>query len=160
MPRVVVTIDIAAPVDAVWELMSNPHRYPDFVDATERMVDVPDAEFAVGYTYREFGGIRPFLGESTWTVSVLDPPLRQVHRGDDGMMAIDLFIEMERVAAGTRLVHTLELRPRWYMAPLNVILWSLFMKKRTYASMERTNENVKRLIEASHVEGDAEAAAT
>jgi hypothetical protein len=160
MPRVVVTIDIAAPVEAVWALMCDPYRYPDFVDTTERMVEVPDRAFAVGYSYKEFGGIRPFLGESTWTVLELEPPLRQVQRGDDGMMTIDLLIEMHRVAGGTRLTHTLELRPRWYMAPLNAILWPLFMKKRVYASMEKTNQNVKRLIEASGVEGEAEAAAS
>jgi hypothetical protein len=160
MPRVVVTVDIAAPVEAVWELMCDPHRYPDFVDATERMVDVPDAEFAVGYTYAEFGGVRPFLGQSTWEILELEPPLRQVHRGDDGMMTIDLFIEMERAAGGTRLNHTLELRPRWYMTPINALLWPLFMKKRAYASMEKTNQNVKRIIEASQVEGQAETAAS
>lgn len=159
MPRVVVTIDIAAPPEAVWELMCDPHRYPEFVDTTQRMIDVPDAEFAVGYTYKEFGGIRPFFGESTWKVVELEPPLRQVQSGDDGMVTIDLFIEAERLAAGTRLTHTIELRPRWYMAPLNAILWPLFMKKRAYASMEKTNENVKRIIEASHVGGQTEAAA-
>ena len=160
MRRVVVTIDIAAPAEEVWKLMCDPHRYPDFVDATERMVEVPDADFAVGFTYKEFGGIRPFLGESTWEVLELDPPLRQVHRGDDGMMTIDLFIEMERIAGGTRLTHTLELRPRWYATPLNAVLWPVFMKKRAYASMERTNDNVKRLIEDSRAEGSTEAAAS
>ncbi len=159
MARVVVTIDIAAPAEAVWQLMCDPHRYPEFVDTTQRMVDVPDAEFGVGYTYKEFGGIRPFFGESTWKVVEFNPPWRQVQSGDDGTMAVDLFVDLERITSGTRLTHTLELHPRWYMAPLNAIVWPLFMRKRAHRSMEQTNENVKRLVEASRVEGQAETAA-
>lgn len=62
--QVVASTQINAEPEAVWALMSDPHRYAGFVDATERMIDVPDGEFGVGYVYKEYGGIRPFLGES------------------------------------------------------------------------------------------------
>ena len=147
MPTVVSSIVISAPTDAVWELMCDPRRYPEFVDPTDRMIDVPDGEFGVGYTYKEYGGIKPFKGESTWTVTAFEPRTRQVHEGDDGQMRIQLTIALTPVEGGTRLDQTIVLRPRWYLAPLNAILWPVLMRKKTQGAMDQTVANVKRRIE-------------
>ncbi len=68
--------------------MSDPSRYPDFVDATEGMVDVGSGESGVGYLYKEYGGIKPFLGESEWRVTEFEPTRRQAHVGDDAKMKL------------------------------------------------------------------------
>ena len=155
MARIEVSIDVVAAPEAIWALMCDPRRYPEFVDATDRMVDVPDKEFKVGYTYKEYGGVPPFKGESTWRVVELEPIRRQVHVGDDGMMTVDLVIDLTPIEGGTRLTHRLDLRPRWFLAPINAILWPLLMRKRAWASMEKTNQNVKHLIETSGFRGVA-----
>ena len=148
MPRVAAAADIAAAPKAIWELMSDPHRYPEFADPTDRMIDVPDSEFGVGYTYKEYGGVPPFKSESVWTVTVHEPMTRQVRAGDDGQMRFDLDIVLTSVPAGTRLVMTLDLRPRWYLAALTWLMWPVLMRKRAQQAMDRTVANTKRLAEA------------
>jgi carbon monoxide dehydrogenase subunit G len=147
--EVVASIHVNARPEAAWALICDPHRYPEIADPTERMIEVPDDEMGVGYAYKEYGGIKPFLGESEWRVTEFDPVRRQVHVGDDGSMTMNLEIELTPVDGGTQLTQTFNMTPRWYIAPVNVILWPLFMRKRAQESMDKTVENFKRVLESS-----------
>lgn len=140
--------EIRAAPEAVWALMCDPNRYPELSDVTDRMLDVPKEDMGVGYIYREYGGIPPFKGESEWRVTEFEPIRRQIHVGDDGMMRIDLSIELMATEAGTRLTMTVALRPRWFVAPVNAILWPLFMRKRGQAAVDKTVANAKRIVES------------
>lgn len=149
MPQVEATMQIKAPTEVIWALMCDPHRYPEFADPTQRMIDVPDEEMGVGYTYKEYGGIRPFIGESEWQVTEFEPMRRQVHIGDDGSTTLNLKIELMPAEGGTRLTQSIDLKPRWYLAPVNAILWPLMMRKRAQEAMDKTVANVKRIVESS-----------
>ena len=150
MSEVISFTDIAAPPDSVWALMCDPNRYPELADPTERMVSVPDEEFGVGYVYREYGGIPPFKGESTWRVTVFEPMRRQVHIGDDGSMMFDLTIELEPIGTGTRFTQKLKMKSHWYLRPISAVLWPLFMGKRAQTAMDKTVQNVKRAAESAN----------
>lgn len=149
MGRVIASTEIAAPPQAIWAIMCDPHAYPEFADPTDRMLDVPEEDFGVGYTYREYGGVPPFKGESTWRVTVFEPMHRQVHVGDDGTMTMHLEIRIDPIPQGSRLTQTLELTPSWYLAPVNAVLWPLMLRKRAQAAMDKTVENVKRTLEGA-----------
>ena len=149
MAQVVASTQINTGPEPIWALMSDPHRYPDFVDATDRMVDVGTGEFGVGYVYKEYGGIKPFLTESTWRGTEFEPMRRQAHVGDDGKMRMPLEIELAPADAGTRLTITFGLHPRWFLAPVNAILWPLMMRKRAQDVMDKTVANAKHIVEAS-----------
>ncbi len=135
--------------EVIWALMCDPNRYPEIADPTERMIEVPDGEIGVGYVYKEYGGIRPFIGESEWRVTEFEPMRRQVHIGDDGSMTMNLLIELAPTDDGTRFTLTLSMKPRWYLAPVNAILWPLLMRKRAREGMDKTVANVKRIAETS-----------
>lgn len=150
MARVVVaSTEIESGPEPIWALMSDPNRYPDFVDATERMLDVGTGDFGVGSIYKEYGGIKPFLGESEWRVTAFEPMRHQAHIGDDGKMRMPLDIELAPTDGGTRLTITLGLEPRWFLAPVNAILWPLMMRKRAQDVLDKTVANTKRIIESS-----------
>ncbi|MFV2008171.1 MAG: SRPBCC family protein [Longimicrobiales bacterium] len=149
MPQVVASTQVNTGPEAIWALMCDPHRYPEIADPTERMIDVPDREFGVGYVYKEYGGIKPFMGESEWRVTEFEPMRRQVHIGDDGSMTLNLEIGLTPADSGTRLTQTLIMKPRWYLAPVNAILWPLMMRKRAQEGMDKTVANVKRIAESS-----------
>ncbi|MDX1547093.1 MAG: SRPBCC family protein [Rhodothermales bacterium] len=149
MAEVIASTDIAAPPAAIWALLCDPQCYPELADPTDRMLSVPDEEMGAGYVYREYGGVPPFKGESTWRVTVFEPMRRQVHVGDDGAMTMDLHIELEPTATGTRLTQRLAMTPRWYLAPVNLLLWPLLMRKRAQEAMDKTVVNVKRMAEAA-----------
>ena len=81
-------------------------------------------------------------------VTEFEPMRRQVHIGDDGSMTMNLGIELTPTDGGTRLTQTLSLTPRWYLVPVNAILWPLMMRKRAQEAMDKTVANVKRIAEA------------
>ncbi|MDX1530816.1 MAG: hypothetical protein R3362_04755, partial [Rhodothermales bacterium] len=126
-----------------------PHRYPEFVDPTDRMLSVPDEPVGVGYVYREYGGVEPFKGESTWEVTVFEPMRRQVHVGDDGSTAYELHVEIEPTEAGCRYTQRLVMTPRWYLRLPFLLLWPLLMKRRAQVAMDETARGIKRVAEAS-----------
>lgn len=152
MAEVIASTDINTPPEAIWALMCDPHRYVEIADPTDRMLSVPEDEFGVGYIYREYGGIPPFKGESTWRVTVFEPMRRQVHVGDDGSMTMDLLIELEPIETGTRLTQRLAMKPRWYLRPVNAVLWPLMMRNRAQMAMDKTVANVKRIAELIYSE--------
>lgn len=148
MAQVTASTEIRAAPESVWALMCEPDRYHEWADPTQRMLDVPNEDIGVGFVYREYGGIPPFLGESEWRVTEFEPMRRQVHVGDDGTMKIDISIDLLPTPAGTQLKLTVGLRPRWFLAPVNAILWPLFMRKRSQASVEHTVANARRIVES------------
>ncbi len=138
---------IAATPEQIWELMGDPHRYPEFAEETDHMVDVPAGPVSEGYVYREYGGIPPFKGESEWRVTVFEPHRRQVHVGDDGKMTFHLSIEIEPAGDGSRLTMRVTVHPRWFLAPVSALLWPLMMRRRAQAAADGTVANVKRILE-------------
>ena len=146
MPTVSSSIEIAAPVEPVWDLVSDPRRYPEWVVVTDRMLDVPSDGLRYGATYREYGGLAPFKSESEWLVTAFEPHRRQVHLGDDGTVEVELTIVIEPIDGGSRLTQTLEVRPRGLLgAPLR-LMWSLMMRRRLQRANDQTVANVERLV--------------
>lgn len=148
MPGVTAEIDIAAPPERVWALIEDPNTYPEIADPTERMIDVPAGPMDVGYVYKEYGGIKPFISESTWTVTTWDPPRHMTHIGDDGSAELHLRIDIRPTGVGSRLKQQLDIKPRWYLAVPNAVMWPLMMRKRAQEAMDKTVANIKRMAEA------------
>ncbi len=149
MKEVIASAVIATGPEPIWDLMCDPSRYAEFVAATERMIDVGSGEFGVGSVYKEYGGIKPFLSESEWRVTEFEPMRHQAHIGDDGKMRMPLAIDLEPADGGTRLTITFSLQPRWFLAPVNVVMWPLMMRKRAQAVLETTLANTKRIVEGA-----------
>ena len=147
MRSVTASIEIARDPAEVWELVSDPTRYPEWVEATERMLEVSAGEFGLGSVYREYGGIPPFLSESEWRVTRFEPLSIQTHEGSDGRMRMPLDIELEPTGTGTRLSMTLGLDPVWYMTPLTALVWPLMLGKRAQQVFDASVINAKRLLE-------------
>lgn len=149
MAAVSSTTRIDASPEKIWKLICDQARYPDFADPTDRMLDLPVGEFGAGSVYREYGGIPPFKGESTWTVTEFKPVHRQVHIGDDGSMTLHLTIEITPTDdRGSRLEQTLQLEPRWYLKPVFLVLWPLMLGDKAQTAMDVTVGNVKRICES------------
>lgn len=149
MSEVKASIHIDAPPGAIWALLCDPRCYPEYADPTDRMLSVPDEQMGVGYVYKEYGGVPPFKGESTWEVTAFEPMRRQVHVGDDGAMTMHLEVDLEPRDGGTRLTQRLELTPRWYLRPVHLVLWPLLLHKRAQEAMDKTVRNAKRMAESA-----------
>lgn len=149
MHRVVASTDIATPPEAVWALYCDAHRFPELADPTQRMVHVPEAPMGEGYTYKEYGGLGPFKGESNWTVTEFRPQSRQVHEGDDGTLRLHLEIDIEPTGTGCRLTQRFGVEPRGAAKVGITVLWPLLMRRMLQQSMDRTVANFKQAAEAS-----------
>jgi hypothetical protein len=147
MPTVSSSIEIAVSEQRVWDLESDPRRYPEWVVATDRMLDVPSGGLRRGATYREYGGMAPFKSESEWLVTVFEPYRRQVHLGNDGTVELELTIEIEPINGGCRLTHKLEACPRGMLGALMTLMWPLAIRRRLQRDNDQTIANVKRLVE-------------
>jgi carbon monoxide dehydrogenase subunit G len=148
MPTVSSSIEIAAPAGSVWDLVSDPRRYPEWVVVTDRMIEVPSDGLRQGATYREYAGLAPFKAESAWLVTVFEPPRHQVHLGADGTVEVELTIEIEPIDGGSRLTQTLDVRPRGMLGALMGVMWPLVMERRLQRANDQTVANVKRLVES------------
>jgi hypothetical protein len=129
--------------------LSEPKHYPAYVTATEKLLEASDETVRVGSTYREYGGVPPFLGESDWTVTEFEPMTHQRHIGDDGKMRMPLDLDVAAIDdERTRLTITFGLEPRWFLAIPNAILWPLMMRRRVQQVIHDTVANAKRIVEA------------
>jgi carbon monoxide dehydrogenase subunit G len=82
MPAVVSEIEIAAPQEAVWEVVMDPHRLGDWVTTHHALGDGAPRELSAGSTFKQtlkLGGAR---FEVEWTVVECDRPRRVAWDGD------------------------------------------------------------------------------
>lgn len=149
MRPVSATIEIASGPEPIWRLLSEPRRYAEYVPITREVLAYSDETVGLGSTYREYGGLAPFLGESDWTVSEYEPMTHQRHQGDDGKVRIPLDLDVEAVAVDrSRLTITFTLEPRWYLAVPIAVVWPLLVRRRAQRAIDQTVANAKRIVEA------------
>ena len=63
MPSIEYTTTVAAAPEAVWNLMTDYERTPEWVVAVDRMIEPPSA-VAVGETYTDRSGMGPFRADT------------------------------------------------------------------------------------------------
>ena len=144
-----ISTDIDATAQDIWDLIDDTSRYPEWVDPTDRMLATAEGGLKLGATYREYGGIPPFKGESDWVVTEYEPLTRQVHVGEDGAIKMTLVVELTPSQSGTRFTQSLKLTPRWWLRVTMTILWPLLMSRRGKAAIRQTHTNAKAILEAS-----------
>jgi hypothetical protein len=64
-------------------------------------------------------------------------------------MTLTLTMEIAQGEIGSRLTNVIELRPRWFLAAVNAVLWPLFMPQGSQTAIEETVANAQQVLEAS-----------
>ena len=146
--RIETATDIAGPAEAVWELLMQPARYPEIMTPSDEITELGDGDVRAGYVYRERGGIPPIKSVLTWTVAEATAPAKLVSDGTDGKVSIHVDWTITETDSGSRLVHTMELTPVWFLRPVMAVMWPLMMRSRAQAALDGTMANVKRLVES------------
>ena len=147
--RIETGIDIDGPPEAVWDLLMEPTRYPEFATPSDEIVELGDGDMREGYVYKERGGIPPIKSVLTWTVAEMVPNKRLVSDGTDGKVQIHVDWDLGPTATGTRLAHSMELTPAWFLVPVMAVMWPLMMRKRAQAALDGTMSNIKEIVEAA-----------
>ena len=66
-------VDIAAPVERVWDLLENVRRLPEYSASTQEVRDAPERLTAVGQEYVQVGRLLGVKLASRWRVTALEP---------------------------------------------------------------------------------------
>ena len=136
------SVVVDAPVDTVWELLSDTRRYAEYVEAT-LAVTRSDGMAHVGATYDERNKfLGPVRVSSRWRVTEYDAPRSQVHVCDRWPLVDGLRIgfECEPVDGGTRVSQWLEFTPK---VPFLVRAFAGQVQR----DLDRTTANLKALAE-------------
>ena len=147
MVRLEGAVEIRAPTQVVWRFVSDLRRYPEWVAGTEAMLEMPEGPLGLWAAYRERGGFGPHPGTSEWRVVEFARPVRQVHRGVQGMTITTIGMELGSIDGGTRL--TLEVEQRLHpLMRIAEILLSPSMRRKCQAALDETMATLKRIIES------------
>ena len=153
MPLVEDSIEIAAPRQAVWDLLADPRRHTELGAFVAEVTVVTEGEVREGTVYRERGGPGFMKSESDWATTRFDPPRELVHTGmtgKEGAMAAVATWTLEEVdSRSTRVSQTLgfELMPG--LRPLGRVLEAVFARRMIQRETARMLHDLKRVAEAS-----------
>src|SRR3954470_20813729 len=73
MSTITRNVDIAAPVDRVWDLLEDVRRLPEYSESTEEIRDAPERLTAVGQEYVQVGRLLGLKVSSRWQVLAIEP---------------------------------------------------------------------------------------
>jgi uncharacterized protein YndB with AHSA1/START domain len=138
---------IAAPREQVWDVVNDFDRMTDWVTFADELTSLSEGPVGEGTVYRETGGVGPMGGESEWEITDFEPPERQVHVGDLGIMELELTMTFEAVNGGTQFGQTIELEALPRARPLGWLLERLVIVRVMGSGLEETQANLKRLVE-------------
>ncbi|GAC1588183.1 MAG: hypothetical protein NVS3B21_03690 [Acidimicrobiales bacterium] len=111
MATIVQETDIKASPRAVWALLEDVRRLPEFSPSTERVDDAPAVLDRPGQTYTQVGRLFGKRYRSTWTVEEIDPGRRIRSRGVIGPgVSYLLTQDLAPTAVGCHLTITIDYR--------------------------------------------------
>lgn len=97
MSKITVTTTIDAPRSAVWALLTDVERMPEYALLTEAVEDVSPTPVEVGTTWRESGGVGPIDTSAEWEVTALESPRRFQFAGDAGVAEATVTVYLSAV---------------------------------------------------------------
>ena len=142
------SVKLEAAPETVWDVLNDFDRMTDWVAFADELTHLSAGPVGVGTVYRETGGIGPARTESEWRIVEFDPPRRQVHVGDLGIMTPELTMEVEPVDGGTRFTQSIEFRALPSMRPVGWLLETLVIRRAMRSGLQDTQRDFKRLVEA------------
>ncbi len=149
MPVIKGSVDISAPRQAVWDMLCDVSRYPEFGSITESVAMVSDGDFGEGSVYSESGKVAGMKSTSEWTVTRFDPIAEQVHVGEESTMHIELTWTLAEIdSENTRATQVVDLTMMPKFRPLGIALEALFVTRMLTKEMESLRGDFKRIIEA------------
>lgn len=150
---VAATVTVPAAVEAVWELACDPDRFAEWADRT-LAVTRADRPLTIGSTYEERNAVAgPLVGRSRWTVVEHEPPRRTTHRAEGLPLTASFDFVLELRAAGDATELTLQWRYRPALGPLGALLDRLYFHRSLQASVRRSVENLRAIVEREAAAG-------
>lgn len=149
MARIRAETYIDVPRERLWAIVSDFDQMTDWVSFADELTYLSEGEIGVGTIYREVSGVGPIRSESEWEITVFEPPKRQVHVGDLGIMDIVLTMTLEDQAGWTRFTQTVEIEAFPGFRPVGWMLETLFIKRVMRSGLVESQAKLKQMAEAT-----------
>ena len=149
MPRIYITEHIQAPPQAVWDLISDIRRGPEWVTVMLEVLHVSEGPIGKGSSYRELSKIGPSKSETEWTITEFNPPTVQVHESRGKELQAVLTLRVEPDGEGARFTHQTEYKMMPGFRPLGWLLETVFAHRMMKRAMPQSVKNAKQILEAS-----------
>lgn len=148
MARVEASVEIAAPVKAVWDHMADPLTHAELGTFIEWVKILSDEPVAEGTVYRERSGPGFMKSESEWTITTFDPPRKLVHTsGDRSMPATAEWEFVDLGPTSTRVTQALDFEMLPRARPLGRLLEAGFARRMSERETVRMLQDLKRKFE-------------
>jgi hypothetical protein len=149
VPIIEASIQISAPRQVIWDLISDVTRYPEMGNIAEEAHMVTPGDVGEGSVYSETGRIAGVKSTGEWTISRFDSPEAQTHVGGDSSMSGELTWTLEELSPESTMVsQKVEFTAFPKLRPIGVVLESLFLTRMMTREMGRIRDDLKRLAEA------------
>jgi carbon monoxide dehydrogenase subunit G len=149
MPTLEGSIQISAPRQIVWDLISDVTRYPEMGNIAEEAHMVTHGDVGEGSVYSETGRIAGMKSTGEWTISRFDPPAVQTHVGGDSSMAGELTWTLTELGPEmTEVSQQVEFTAFPQFRPVGMLLEPLFLTRLMDKEMGRIRDDIKRIAEA------------
>lgn len=148
MHRMEGSVEIAAPRQAVWNVISDPSRHTEFGTFVREVRLVSEGELGEGTVYREKSGPGFMKSAGEWTITAFDPPNRLVHTQKESSMTAEATWTLEQIDSGsTRLTQILEFEAMPRFRPLGRLLETLVANRLAERETARMLQDIKRIAE-------------
>jgi uncharacterized protein YndB with AHSA1/START domain len=149
MPSDGASVEIAAPREVVWDLISDPTRHTEFGTFVTEVNVVSAGPTSKGTVYRETSGPGFMKSSSEWTITEFDAPSRLVHEGREPAMHSRFTWTLEEITpASTRLSQAGDLVMMPGFRPLGWLIETIAAKRMLERETERMLQDMKRIAEA------------
>jgi carbon monoxide dehydrogenase subunit G len=115
MPHIEQSALISAAPEAVWDVVSDPQRAPDWMPDLDRRELLSPGTLAIGAHWRDHGRLRKKTFQSEYVITMWEPPTRLAYQqvsGRESGYLWDERVEIKSEDSGTRVTIHLE-----YMMP-------------------------------------------
>ncbi len=149
MPSHRTSVDIAAPREAIWDLISDPSRHTEFGTFVSEVTVISAGPPSQGTVYRETSGPQFMKSRSEWTITEFEPPSRLVHEGREPAMQSRFTWTLEAIApASTRLTQLGDFVMMPGFRPLGWLIETVAAKRMLERETQRMLADIKRIAEA------------
>ena len=141
------TFRVEAPVERLWELMSDPGRLPEWNGAFDRVEDATGRLDEVGTTYTQVMRVAGIELKGDWEITEVEPSRRRRFQGTPpGCAACTGSETFETVEGGTN--YTIEMDYTLRGGPVGEAFDRLFGRSLFRRIVERNIQGLRRILEA------------
>ena len=136
---------VSKPIETVWDFITNVENYDKWSSDVSEPRQTSEGPYGAGTTFSLKSAYRGKTYDIKGTVTAFDPQSHLAMRMADGPFPFQEFFDLESAGEGTKMKHTIEVRPD---NPLLRIVFSVFGPLMVRGQMKKEARVLKQHLES------------